>query len=116
MSDVSAETKLSELSAKVDDMVLGLKWMFSLFLLFLSIPNFCVSLSIFHFSQIFQNALPGMPLPFLTVAIISHRIIHHLLCLIWPLAGVLNIVMENAFETGPLERPFSAFLLDCNYA
>ena len=59
MSNSTPESTISQLSAKIDDMALGLKWMFALFLIVLSVPNLCVSLSIPHFSEIFQDVLPG---------------------------------------------------------
>jgi hypothetical protein len=111
MSDVSVEAKIGELSAKVDDTVLGLKWMFSLLLIVISIPNFFASLAIHHFAEIFRDALPGKPLPLLTVAVISNPIFLHLLALVWPLVGILNIVYSKRIRNWAIGTALIAFFI-----
>jgi uncharacterized membrane protein len=111
MSDVIAEPKIDELSAKVDDMVLGLKWMFSLLLIVISIPNFFASLAIHHFTEIFREALPGKPLPLLTVAVISHPTFHHLLALVCPVVGILNIIYSKRIRNWVIGTALIAFFI-----
>ena len=93
MNEIASQPSTSQLSAKIDDIVAGLKWMFSLLILFLSIPNFCSAMAIGRFALIFrEHALPGKPLPFLTSFIINYSILLHALVFVWPAIGILNII------------------------
>ena len=85
------DPSISQLSAKINDVILGIKWMFSLVILFSSIPNFCTSLPIGIFAELFRYSLPGKPLPLLTLAVIHYSTFLLILTLVWPVIGILNI-------------------------
>ena len=72
-------------------MVIGLKWMFVLLILLFSVPNFATSLMIPKFNQIFQDALPGKPLPLLTIALTHFSTFFTVLTVALPVLGILNI-------------------------
>ena len=61
------------------------------FLLGLGAINIFVSLFIVpKFEQIYQDALPGMPLPGITVFVIAARFPLALVALMWPIAGIIT--------------------------
>ena len=105
------EPSISQLSAKIDDVVLGIKWFFSLFLLVISIPNIIATFSIHHFDEIFRDALPGKPLPLLTVAVITFPNLHHLLALILPFVGIIMIIYLRRIRTWAIGAAIIAFLI-----
>jgi len=47
------------------------------------------------FEQIFQDALPGRPLPLITQFIISDRILLALIALAWPIAGIIAVWRQH---------------------
>jgi type II secretory pathway component PulF len=105
------DPSISQLSAKIDDVILGIKWMFSLFLLVISIPNSFASLSIHHFAEIFRDALPGKPLPLLTVAVISHSTFLNLLALTLPVVGILTIIYSKRVRNWAIGATVIAFFI-----
>ena len=111
MNDPAPEPSIAQLSAKIDDAILGLKWMFSLLILLVAIPNILLSLSIDHFAQIFADALPGKPLPLLTVAIIHTSIFLRILALAWPVLGILSIVYGTRVRNWIIVSTVAFFLI-----
>ena len=111
MSDVSAETKLSELSAKVDDMVLGLKWMFALLIILISIPNIQIALTISWFAKVFVEALPGQALPLLTSALITFSTFFCFLAFVWPILGLLNVFYGKSPRIWMIWSAFILFII-----
>ena len=105
------EPSISQLSAKIDDVVLGIKWFFSLFLLVISIPNIIATFSIHHFDEIFRDALPGKPLPLLTIAVISHATLLHLIALVLPIVGILMIIYSKGIRTWAIGAAVIAFFI-----
>jgi len=95
MNAAATEPSVSQLSARIDDVILGMKWMFALFLIVISVPNLIAALTIPRFAMIFQDALPGKPLPLLTLFMIAHSGLLQLLALAWPIAGVTFIFREK---------------------
>ena len=91
MSALETEPSVRQLAKSVDELVSGMKWLLEALLLLASIPNFFVALSIPHYRQIFQDALPGKPLPLMTEILINHPIFFLLLTLALPIAGVVII-------------------------
>jgi hypothetical protein len=91
MNEPASVSSVRELSTKIDGMVLGLKWMVSLLIVLLSIPNLFAACSIGHFDLIFRDALPGKPLPGLTVLLINGSSFFIFLSLFWPVVGVLSV-------------------------
>ncbi len=47
------------------------------------------------FEQIYQDAIPGMPLPGITAFIIAARVSLALLALAWPIAGIVAVWQRN---------------------
>lgn len=91
MTDVSTETKISELSAKVDSLIRGCKaGMIALLVLF-SLFNVGDTLAISHFRQIFADALSGRTLPALTSFFLIHQTLLTGLALLWPTLGLLSV-------------------------
>jgi hypothetical protein len=92
MSTTTPLPTVERLTARVDDLVAGTKWMFGLLLIVLSVPNLLTSLSIHRVQEIFQNTLPGKPLPELTLAVVMHPGLCQLLAVAWPVAAFITIV------------------------
>ena len=99
MSATAPEPLVAQLSEKVDEVVFALKCLFALALIVLSVPNFCVSMGISKFQRIFQDALPGKPLPLLTLSVINHPLLHHIVVLVLPLIGILVLVQARRIRT-----------------
>ena len=91
MSETPSEPTIAQLAQNVGELVAGMKWLLEALLLLASIPNFFVTLSIPHYRQIFADALPGKPLPFMTEILINHPTFFLLLTLALPIAGVAII-------------------------
>jgi hypothetical protein len=93
-----AQPTNSELATKIDHLIFGLKLGASVLLIFLTIPAFLSSLTIPYFQQVYQDALPGKPLPSLTMFIIGlrHYLPLPLLTLVWPVIGITNIAMSKS--------------------
>jgi len=99
MSDTSVEAKISELSAKVDSLIFGYK-VGALALLFLaSLFNVGDTFSISHFRQIFQDALPGKPLPLLTNFLLEFQTLVTCLAVLWPALGLLSVFIFKKVST-----------------
>jgi len=103
------DPSISQLSAKIDDVILGIKWMFSLVIVSSSIPNFCTSLPIGIFAELFRDALPGKPLPLLTLAVIHSSTFLLILTLVWPVIGVLSILYSKRVSVWMI----SSFVIIC---
>jgi hypothetical protein len=91
VSETKPEPSVAELAQNVSELVSGMKWLLEALLLLASIPNFFVTLNIPRYRQIFQDALPGKPLPLLTEILINHSTFFLLLTLAFPIAGVVII-------------------------
>jgi hypothetical protein len=99
MSGAAPESAVAQLNAKVDEVIFALKGLLALALVVLSVPNLCVSLSISKFQEIFQDALPGKPLPLLTLSIIHHPLLHHIVVLLLPMAGIIVLAQKRRIRT-----------------
>jgi hypothetical protein len=91
MSDNSVEAKISELSAKVDSFILGHKIGGLAILIAFSIFNLADTFAISRFRQIFADALPGAPLPALTVFFLNHQTSVTFLAVLWPILGMVVV-------------------------
>jgi glucose uptake protein GlcU len=91
MSTPAREQSISQLSARVDEVLVGLKWASASLVLLLSIPNICAAQAIVSFQEIFQDALPGRPFPILTMVVLTHRTLLQGLTFVWPILGLLNV-------------------------
>ena len=91
MNDLAPEPSISQLTAKIDDVVLGFRWMLACFLILLSIGNICLSLVIESSVQMFRNESSGRPLSFLTMTLFNHAALLRVLTVVWPTLGILNL-------------------------
>ena len=71
MNEPDSQDSSQQVSAKIDEIILGLKWMFVLLIVLISIPNIQIALSISWFAKGFAEALPGMMLPLVTSTLIT---------------------------------------------
>jgi hypothetical protein len=92
MSNFAPKPEEDEIAAKFTDLAVGLKGLFGLVLLILSIPNIIAARSIPVFQSIFQDALPGKPLPAVTLAVIGHPGLLEILAVALPIAAMIVIV------------------------
>jgi hypothetical protein len=99
MSEPKPEPSVAELAATVAELKLGMKWFLGLFLVVMSLPNFVATLYIPEFHQIFQDALPGKPLPELTLMFIKGYWFFQLMTVFWPIAGLIAIVRGKQVRT-----------------
>ncbi len=86
------EPSVAELAAIVAELKVGMKWFLGLFLVVMSVPNVIATFAIPEFRQIFQDALPGKPLPEITLLLIGGYWFFQLLSLAWPIVGLIVIV------------------------
>jgi type II secretory pathway component PulF len=74
-------------------------WPIASIVILLGLGAINVFLSLFivpKFEQIYQDALPGMPLPELTVFIIAARLPLALVALAWPIAGIITVKRQQS--------------------
>jgi hypothetical protein len=83
------------LSKKMDHLFFGIKLMSFLFLLLASFGAFFGALEIPHFQEIFMDALPGKPLPAMTLAIIWAQKFLVVTPILFALVGVLALFLRN---------------------
>jgi hypothetical protein len=86
---------LAQLSEKVDHLFFGLKLIAFIFLLLASLGASVGALEIPHFQEIFMDALPGKPLPELTLSVIWAQKFLVVTSLVFPLVGVLALCLRN---------------------
>ena len=91
MNDPAPEPSIAQLTAKIENAVLGFRWMLAGFLILISIPNICLSLVIEPFVQIFRDASSGRPLTLLTMILFNNAAFLRVLTVVWPALGVLNL-------------------------
>ena len=89
------EPSVAELSLAIRELTLGMKWFLGMFLVVASVPNVFTSLSIVHFQLIFMDALPGKPLPGLTLMFIECHWFFLFLTFVWPIAGLALLSQSN---------------------
>jgi len=111
MNDSVTEPSISQLSAKIDNMVLGLKWMFALLIILISIPNIQIALSISWFAKVFVEALPGQPLPLLTSALITCSTFFCLIAFVLPILGLLNVFYGKSPRIWMIWSAFILFII-----
>ncbi len=92
MTTPKPEPAVAELAAIVTELKVGMKWFLGLFLVVVSVPNFIATLTIPEFRQIFQDALPGKPLPEITLLFIGGYWFFQILSLALPIMGLLFVV------------------------
>jgi hypothetical protein len=95
MSDLAPEPSVAQLSASVAELKTGMKWFLGMFLLVVSVPNIFASMAIHRFQEIFQDALPGKPLPGITLMFVGHQLFFQFLTFAWPIAGLIYIVRST---------------------
>jgi len=98
MSNVSVETRISELSAKVDSLILVHKISAFALLLLSSLINIGETLSIIVFRRIFATDFPGQALPYVTLFLLQFQGVATGLAFLWPVLGLLSIFI---FKTRP---------------
>lgn len=86
---------LFQLSKKVDQLFFGIKLMSFLFLLLASFGAIFGALEIPHFQEIFMDALPGKPLPSMTLAVIWGRKFLVITPILFALVGVTALFLRN---------------------
>ena len=89
VTDESVEEKLGKLSAKVDSLILGFKVGGLAILIAFSLFNLMDSFAISRFRNIFADALPGAPLPALTVFFLNNQSFLTCLAVLWPVLGLV---------------------------
>jgi hypothetical protein len=95
MASINSDEKIQQLEAKIADLFFGFKIIAFLFLLVATVGNIVAALSIHQFQQIFQDALPGKPLPGLTLSVIYGQTLIFYLALLWPVIGVISLFLRN---------------------
>ena len=95
---MDAEQKLQQLNRKVSDLFFGLKLIALLFLYVASTGNIIACLSIEHYRQLFADALPGKPLPGLTLFVFAYRSLLYWLAFIWPLIGLATMFIRESIR------------------
>lgn len=92
MNEPTSNASTLDLSSKMDSILLGLKGLYVAILLILSLPNFFLTLQAVRLGPILNQAMPGRPLPYLTVILIHSWSFLMLLTLIWPIVGILSVM------------------------
>jgi hypothetical protein len=92
-------------------MVLGLKWMFALLIILISIPNIQIALTISWFAKVFVEVLPGQPLPLLTSTLITFSTFFCLLAFVWPILGLLNVFYGKSPRIWMIWSAFILFII-----
>lgn len=95
MSTFNSEEKLQQFARKLSDLFFGFKVITFLFLLVASTGNIVAALSIDSFQQIFADALPGKPLPGITLFVIDCKTIILPLAFIWPMVGLAALFIRE---------------------
>ena len=98
MYEPDSQDSSQQVSAKIDEIILGLKWMFVLLIVLISIPNIQIALSISWFAKGFAEALPGMMLPLVTSTLITLPTFFCLLAFVWPILGLLNLFYSKRLQ------------------
>ena len=111
MNDPAPEPSIAQLNGKIDDVVLGFRWMLAGFLLLISIPNICLSLTIEHFAQILREELPGKSLTLLTMTMMSCPAFLRVLTVVWPVLGILNLCYAKQIRNWAIGSAILAFLI-----
>jgi hypothetical protein len=93
MNALPDDSSAAELSAKINDLIVGLKSMLALLLVVISLPNILAALAIYHFDQIYQESLPGQTLPALTSFLLAHHQAIEVLSFLWPIGGLLLVTL-----------------------
>jgi hypothetical protein len=90
MSDLTSESKLNEISAKVDSLVQAYKFGALGLLVIFSLVNVIDTFAISYFRNLFRDALgPDHPLPFLTHLFLDFQALATCLAVLWPILGFL---------------------------
>ncbi len=96
MSDASTEARIRELSAKVDLLIFSYRIGTLAVLFFLSFINVSDSFAITWFHGIYQDALPGKPLPPITEFLIHYHALVGGFALLCPVLGTFTaLVIKN---------------------
>jgi len=99
MNDLSSDRKINELSDKVDALILGYKTGALVILFMFSLINVADTFSISYFRQVYQDALPGRPLPPITNFILGSQSLVTCLALVWPVLGLAAIFIPKKIST-----------------
>jgi len=99
MSESHTESRLLELSVKIDALVTTYKVVMASLLVFLSFLNFAETFAIPKFWRIFRDAMPDQPLPLLTTAVLESHGILPFLAVLWPAVGLFVIFMSKQIST-----------------
>jgi hypothetical protein len=95
MSEIDAE-KLSAPSKKVDSMILSYKITGLVFLIFVSIPNMGISITISWYEHLFRGVLgPDAPFPNLTLLVFKNKIALPIAALLWPVLGGFAVYWQR---------------------
>jgi hypothetical protein len=90
MNEPATESSIQEISAKVDAVLLGLRYLFLSLIALASILNLWAAISIKTFAEIFRDALPGKPLPLLSSFVVHGSSFLVLLAFVWPVIGLFT--------------------------
>ena len=99
MSDSFSDPRIRELSAKVDLLILSYRVGTLAVLFFLSFINVSDSLAINWFRWVYQNALPGKPLPSITLFLIQHHALVGGFSLLCPVVGTITALAIKNIST-----------------
>jgi hypothetical protein len=106
MTEIPSDSKLGELSAKVDSLVLGYKVTALSILIILSLIDLIQNLTIGQLRISFENALPGKPLPSATNFVLNYEFQLIWISLLWPVLGILALTL-------PKKLPTSILIITC---
>lgn len=95
MSDPTPEPSVAQLSAKMNDVIFAIKVALCLLLLSTSVSNILASQEIETYRQIFRDALPGKPLPMMTLVVFSASFLLRVLAFAWPVAGITIVILSK---------------------
>ena len=95
MPETALEEQVRHLSRKFDALFLGVKIFLLLLLLTFSVGGILSTLSIDKYQQIFADALPGKPLPGLTLLVLFLKPYLFCLAFFWPVMGIFAATLRK---------------------
>ena len=99
MSDSLSDPRIGELSAKVDLLIFSYRVGTLAVLFFLSFINVSDSLAITWFRTMYQDALPGKPLPAITLFLVQYHALVGCFALLLPVVGTFTALAIKNIST-----------------
>ena len=96
MGESNSQPSNAELLARINGLLIGLKWMVAFLMILGSLLNFFATYKISYFEQLITNTLPGRALPDLTLWLINNSRVLLYLTVFWPIVGVLLLAFPKS--------------------